>query len=161
MTLQGACAIDAVARTHRHGGTWEAQQLVTSALAAMHDYANNNAAQAVFLSPEGYIMHQTMDCNFMCPYTKSNYWPRDSQGRLPMPVWYRDLNGSSRVPCTPTTCFQETDQHALLVQECHQAVGDQVLLPIGDRQELADYHRRRGGRHPGGALIRVGRHRRL
>ena len=31
-------------------------------------------------------MHQTMDCNFMCPCTKSNYWPRDSQGRLPVPA---------------------------------------------------------------------------
>ena len=59
--------------------------------AAVQGYINND----VFFSQEGVFMHQMMDCIFMGPYTKVNYWPGDSQGRLSVPAWYRDLNGLS------------------------------------------------------------------
>ena len=83
VTLQGAQAIDAVVRLKYR----EAQQLVTSALTAMQGYVNNDVQATVF-SPEGDIMHQTMDCIFMGPYAKVNYWPGDSPGRQSVPAWY-------------------------------------------------------------------------
>ena len=73
----------------------QAHDMVIKALAPLASY-NNKDLQTIFFSPEGDIMHQMMDCVFMGPYNKVNYWPGDSKGTLPVPTWYRDANGSSR-----------------------------------------------------------------
>ena len=121
--------------------TWRAQVPRGPALAAMQGYVNNDV-QAVFFSPGG-RHHQTMDGIFMGPYTKVHYWPGDSQGWLSVPAWYRDLNGSTRA-LDSADCFHRPGP-ALLLRERRPPVGHQVLLAAGDRQELADHHRRRGG----------------
>jgi hypothetical protein len=73
----------------------EAHALVMSALAPLKDY-NNNDVLTIFFSPEGDIMHQMMDCVFMGPYARVDYWPVDTHRILPIPTWHRDSNGTSR-----------------------------------------------------------------
>lgn len=73
----------------------EANALVMAALAPLKDY-NNNDVLTIFFSPEGDIMHQMMDCVFMGPYPRVDYWPVDTHRILSIPSWHRDSNGSSR-----------------------------------------------------------------
>lgn len=73
----------------------EAHDLVMSALEPLKNYSND-AVISSFFSPEGDIMHQMLDCVFMGPYDKVNYWPSDSNGLLSVPAWFRDTNGTSR-----------------------------------------------------------------
>jgi hypothetical protein len=84
----------------------EAMSLVTTALGPLQNY-NNNALATIFFSPEGDIMHQMMDCVFMGPYSKVPYWPRDSQGILQVPEWFRDTDGSSRA-VDPRECVKKS-----------------------------------------------------
>ena len=86
----------------------EAKGLVMSALERLAGYANANL-QTVFFSPEGDIMHQMMDCVFLGPHAKVNYWPPDSQGRLPIPSWFRDEDGTSR-RVDPRKCLKGSDK---------------------------------------------------
>lgn len=87
-----------------------ARDLVLSALARLKGYNDTNV-KAVFFSPEGDIMHQMMDCVFMGPYNRVNYWAGDSQGHLPVPAWHRDANGTSRA-VDPRACVQASPDKA-------------------------------------------------
>ena len=73
----------------------EAYAIVDAALKPLDNY-NNPDLRTIYFSPEGDIMHQMMDCVFMGPYTKVNYWPQDLLGLLPVPSWHRDADGTSR-----------------------------------------------------------------
>jgi hypothetical protein len=84
----------------------EAYDLVSEALKPLKDY-NNPDLRTIFFSPEGDIMHQMMDCVFMGPYTKVNYWPQDLLGLLPVPSWHRDHDGTSRA-VDPRVCVKES-----------------------------------------------------
>jgi hypothetical protein len=84
----------------------EARDLVAEALKPLKEY-NNPELQTIFFSPEGDIMHQMMDCVFMGPYTKVNYWPQDLLGILPVPSWHRDHDGTSRA-LDPRVCVRES-----------------------------------------------------
>ena len=84
----------------------EARALITKALTPLQNYSNDQL-QTIFFSPEGDIMHQMMDCVFMGPYTRVPYWAADSQRTLPVPVWHRDANGTSRA-VDPTTCVAQS-----------------------------------------------------
>ena len=86
----------------------EARELVMAALQPLNGYTNKDL-QTIFFSPEGDIMHQMMDCVFMGPYSKVNYWPSDSHGLLPLPAWFRDDNGSSRAVDPRVCVLQSTD----------------------------------------------------
>ena len=83
----------------------EAYDTVAAALEPLKDY-NNPELRTIFFSPEGDIMHQMMDCVFMGPYPKVNYWPQDLLGLLPVPSWHRDHDGSSRA-VDPRACVKE------------------------------------------------------
>ena len=74
----------------------------------------------------------------MGPYTKVRYWPWDSQGKLSVPVWYLDLNESTHAWTPPTA----SSGPILLLRERSTPVGHQAFLQAGDRQKLADHHRR-------------------
>ena len=87
-----------------------AQALVSEALSKLVGYNDPNV-QTVFFSPEGDIMHQMMDCVFMGPYNKVDYWAGDSQGHLSVPVWYRDGNGTSRA-VDPESCVHASADKA-------------------------------------------------
>ena len=94
--------------------------------AAVQGYINND----VFFSQEGVFMHQMMDCIFMGPYTKVNYWPGDSQGRLSVPAWYRDLNGLSMLLAGQeqlAPSYPQYGEHARQYQSVH---ADQVLQSL-------------------------------
>jgi hypothetical protein len=84
----------------------EAFDLVEKALKPLEDY-NNPDLQTIFFSPEGDIMHQMMDCVFAGPYTRVNYWPQDLLGLLPVPVWHRDIDGTSRA-VDPRECVKQS-----------------------------------------------------
>jgi hypothetical protein len=83
----------------------EASEIVLAALKPLKDY-NNPELRTIFFSPEGDIMHQMMDCVYMGPYTKVNYWPQDLLGTLPVPSWFRDHDGTSRA-LDPRECVKE------------------------------------------------------
>ena len=84
----------------------DASDLVMAALSPLQNYSND-ALTTIFFSPEGDIMHQMMDCIFMGPHDKVAYWPRDSQGVLPIPAWFRDKDGSSRA-VDPRACVKQS-----------------------------------------------------
>lgn len=59
------------------------------------------AVDVEFFSVEGDVLHQTMDCIFMGPYSRMDYWPipvcREGEECLRGPFWSRDEGeGSSR-----------------------------------------------------------------
>lgn len=82
----------------------EAYDLVDAALKPLENY-NNPDLRTVYFSPEGDIMHQMMDCVFMGPYPKVDYWPRDLLALLPIPSWHRDADGTSRA-VDPRVCVK-------------------------------------------------------
>lgn len=88
----------------------DARQAVSAAyLAAMAAWnGTNQPVKADFFSVEGDLIHQTMDCIFMGPYARVDYWatPVCQAGEecLSGPFWSRDLgNGTSR-RVDPDTC---------------------------------------------------------
>lgn len=79
-----------------------ASELVGSKLAALADYENKDLEAAVF-SAEGDLVHQLMDCVFLGPYARVDYWPvpRCDESMqddcLVGPYWSRDAGrGKSR-----------------------------------------------------------------
>lgn len=82
----------------------EAYAIVDAALKPLDNY-NNPDLRTIYFSPEGDIMHQMMDCVFMGPYPKVNYWPQDLLGLLPVPTWHRDADGTSRA-VDPRECVK-------------------------------------------------------
>ena len=84
----------------------EAYDLVAAALVPLKDY-NNPELRTIYFSPEGDIMHQMMDCVFMGPYSKVNYWTQDLMGLLPVPSWHRDSFGTSRA-VNPRECVKSS-----------------------------------------------------
>ena len=82
----------------------EAHDLIAAALAPLKNY-NNPELRTIYFSPEGDIMHQMMDCVFMGPYPKVNYWTQDLLGLLPVPSWHRDVDGTTRA-VNPRECVR-------------------------------------------------------
>ena len=79
-----------------------ASDLVRSKLEALGDYENKDLVAAVF-SAEGDVIHQLMDCVFLGPYARMDYWPVprcDESAQddcLVGPYWSRDAGrGRSR-----------------------------------------------------------------
>lgn len=99
----------------------EAQTLVLDALyASLWSWTNasNPEVNVDFFSTEGDAVHQILDCMFLGPYSRVNYWPipRDMENVEKMygPSWSRDENdGQTRAididqctgsPSMPYTC---------------------------------------------------------
>lgn len=79
------------------------RKVISTVLEALYIWGNesNDAVQIDFFSTEGDAIHQIMDCIFMGPYSKVNYWPvpqyREEEDNLKGPSWYRDdHSGASR-----------------------------------------------------------------
>lgn len=74
-----------------------ASQMVMAKLKELQDYSNSKL-QAMVFSAEGDIIHQLMDCVFLGPYARMDYWPVprcDESIRedcLVGPYWSRDDN---------------------------------------------------------------------
>ena len=80
----------------------QASERVMEKLLALADYSNDQLRAALF-SAEGDVIHQLMDCVFMGPYARVDYWPAprcDESERddcLVGPYWSRDSGkGKSR-----------------------------------------------------------------
>ena len=80
-----------------------AQRSVLDAILPMMQYENSELQAALF-SAEGDVIHQMLDCVFMGPYGRMDYWPTtgcpeggDESGCLVGPYWARDTGrGASR-----------------------------------------------------------------
>lgn len=74
-----------------------ASEMVMEKLAVVSEYSNDRLQASVF-SAEGDVIHQLMDCVFMGPYARMDYWPapRCDEGErddcLVGPYWSRDEN---------------------------------------------------------------------
>lgn len=72
-----------------------AKELVMTHLTALRNY-NNSALEVAFFSAEGDMIHQMLDCIFLGPYARMDYWPtpvcnESSSGDcLVGPYWSRD-----------------------------------------------------------------------
>ena len=70
--------------------------------------AGTEAVDIEFFSVEGDVLHQTMDCIFMGPYSRVDYWPAPvcAQGQecLRGPFWSRDEGEGQRRFVDPKTC---------------------------------------------------------
>lgn len=68
----------------------------------------NPEVQAEFFSVEGDLLHQTMDCIMMGPYSRIDYWPipdcQDGQECLRGPSWSRDDGNGSQRTVDPNAC---------------------------------------------------------
>jgi len=77
-------------------------QAVTAALQAA------SPVNIEFFSVEGDVLHQTMDCIFMGPYTRMDYWPmpycQAGEECLTGPYWSRDDTGGSTRGVDASTC---------------------------------------------------------
>jgi len=75
-----------------------ASKNVMAELEELQEYSNSNL-QAIVFSAEGDIIHQLMDCVFMGPYARMDYWPVPrcdesiSEDCLVGPYWSRDDKG--------------------------------------------------------------------
>ena len=78
----------------------QAQQIITAAVneALAHWAASPVSAQ--FFSAEGDVIHQTLDCIFLGPYARVDYWPIPTcaagEECLDGPFWSRDDVGATR-----------------------------------------------------------------
>jgi hypothetical protein len=84
----------------------EVNRAVTLALGMLNQ--SESSISVDFFSVEGDVLHQTMDCIMMGPYSRVDYWPMPvcAQGEecLPGPYWARDeLKGGTR-QVDPNTC---------------------------------------------------------
>ena len=102
--------------THRDGLVQalyaQARAMVMSAVQdslAVWNASGNPEVNAEFFSVEGDVLHQTMDCIFMGPYSRMDYWPTPScasgdEECLRGPFWSRDENEGKERRVDPTTC---------------------------------------------------------
>ena len=70
---------------------------VASSLAFQRNQAGASPVSVEFFSVEGDVLHQTMDCIFMGPYSRVDYWPipacqGEAEECLAGPHWSRDEN---------------------------------------------------------------------
>jgi hypothetical protein len=89
----------------------EAHDTVMRAIAdslAVWSRADNPAVNAEFFSVEGDVLHQTMDCMFMGPYSRVDYWPTPKclpgEECLRGPFWSRDEQEGRARAVDPGTC---------------------------------------------------------
>ena len=90
----------------------EARSKVVSAVEASKQLQGENSdhVDVEFFSVEGDILHQTMDCMFMGPYSRVDYWPIPSctpgEGGecLVGPYWARDEAGGGGRGVDPDAC---------------------------------------------------------
>lgn len=86
-----------------------ASEMVMSKLRALANYSNEGLEAALF-SAEGDVIHQLMDCVFMGPYARVDYWPapRCDEGErddcLVGPYWSRDENRGKTRKVDLDTC---------------------------------------------------------
>jgi len=92
-----------------------ARRLVQDAVRASvaHQTGGASRANASLFSVEGDVLHQTMDCIFMGPYARVDYWPLPSCGPgeecLDGPYWARDEGGGATRAVDLNACPSETD----------------------------------------------------
>jgi hypothetical protein len=79
-------------------------KVINAVMEALYVWGNtsNTEVDVDFFSTEGDAIHQILDCIYMGPYSRINYWPipifKDNEENLKGPAWYRDDNeGKSRV----------------------------------------------------------------
>jgi hypothetical protein len=134
----------------------EAERTVRQAVQVSRAYqlGNQSRASAQFFSTEGDLIHQTMDCIFLGPYSRVDYWPMPvcapGEECLAGPYWSRDEGGPGGVP--------GRDGAALHVREPLAAGGDALLhrglpapAPEPEQQHAAARDPARvPGRHRGG-----------
>ena len=88
----------------------DAQDLVQAAVSvAYKDWSGPTApVRAQFFSVEGDLIHQILDCIFMGPYSRVDYWPtppcQANEECLYGPYWARDDNQGLSRNVDPTTC---------------------------------------------------------
>jgi hypothetical protein len=95
----------------------QARELVLSAVAASLRVWNASGANpdvvAEFFSVEGDVLHQTMDCIFLGPYSRVDYWPMPvcapGEECLAGPYWSRDEGGGATRAVDPGACPAETE----------------------------------------------------
>lgn len=87
---------------------YRAVQEATDAAIA-HWTVNNQNVKAQFFSAEGDMIHQILDCIFMGPYSRVDYWPIPScqagEECLTGPYWSRDTNMGQSRSVDPFTCI--------------------------------------------------------
>ena len=83
------------------------QAAVDAAIA--HWTTNQLNVNARFFSAEGDVIHQIMDCIFMGPYARVDYWPMPAcqagEECLTGPYWSRDTAGGQSRSVDPYTCL--------------------------------------------------------
>ena len=76
--------------------------------AIAHWSVDQQDVSAKFFSAEGDLIHQTLDCIFMGPYARVDYWPLPSCGPgeecLAGPYWSRDPDGGKSRGVDPYSC---------------------------------------------------------
>jgi hypothetical protein len=101
--------------THRDGLVQtlysQAKTLVLSAIQSalqVWNSTDNPAVNAEFFSVEGDVLHQTMDCIMMGPYSRMDYWPTppcaEGEECLRGPYWSRDEGGGAGRNVDPASC---------------------------------------------------------
>ena len=91
-----------------------ARDMVLSAIdETTRKWASDDPAVNVdIFSVEGDIIHQTMDCIFMGPYARVDYWPmpfcQDGEECIEGPYWSRDLHGGQTRSVDPESCPSST-----------------------------------------------------
>jgi hypothetical protein len=87
----------------------QAQDVLFAALdaATARWQVDQKNVQAEFFSAEGDVIHQILDCIFLGPYARVDYWPiptcEDTEDCPNGPYWARDRGGTSR-GVDPYTC---------------------------------------------------------
>jgi hypothetical protein len=96
--------VDAVAQR-----MWAARDLVMAELDKIGQYSNDQLESAIF-SAEGDVIHQLLDCIFMGPFARVDYWPgprcneSDTPDCLVGPYWSRDEGGGGSRKVNIETC---------------------------------------------------------
>lgn len=86
------------------------EQVMSAVEASLRVWASstNPAVNAEFFSVEGDVLHQSMDCIFMGPYSRVDYWPTpecvEGEECLRGPFWSRDEGEGGSRAVDPNTC---------------------------------------------------------
>ena len=84
------------------------QAAVNASLAVWETGTGTDAVDVEFFSVEGDVLHQTMDCIFMGPYSRVDYWPipfcQPGEECLNGPFWSRDESAGASRNVDPATC---------------------------------------------------------
>ena len=82
---------------------------IAASLAVWNNTGGNQQVNAEFFSVEGDLLHQTMDCMFMGPYSRVDYWPipdcvAGEEECLRGPFWSRDEGEGQQRHVDPSAC---------------------------------------------------------